>query len=343
MVYYSKNIHKLTNLIPKFQYDFEDNNRYFIDLNFPSLKQTSNFIIDDYELELKPTYRNTCNGLTMDFTPGLKLSFNKPIKADDIEKFYITFIRFVHYCSMRTNIVPDTFVFCNGSELGEIFSYFGVNDVDKEEINSLWYDSFSWNFLYKNAGELFKLIYNNSIHLLNNQEKRKLRIAVSYESISKDAAAFEYEFDSLFPNGVPCTNERKELEESIVAELKPLLNDSSGKKKKIYKNLIKNVHIESLGDKIEYALNEFSFGFSRIRNRLQVKLTNEEIAEYCRCTRNDVDHGNKINEISNDIVLSYILLRCLIYTMQLRKANFDFTDIDVLINLLYSIKELPQR
>lgn len=35
------------------------------------------------------------------------------------------------------------------------------------------------------------------------------RLWVGLESISKDAASFESEFDNLYPNGIPYSEERK--------------------------------------------------------------------------------------------------------------------------------------
>ena len=342
MIYFSKHIHKLTNLVPFPRFESNEGKKYIIDCDFPSLKLTSKFNIDDYEIEMKPTYKTSFNGPIMDFTPGLELLFNKPVKNDDIEKFYTSLIRFVHYCSMRTNIFPESFIISNGVIDGEIFSYFLPKESDKEDLNSVYRDSFSWDVLYKNAGSLFTLIYNNSIYIMNNQENRRLRLAISYESISKDAAAFEYEFDSLYPDGIPYSTERKQIEDEVVSELNPLLENSTGKKRKIYKSFVRNIHLQSLGDKIEFALDQFSDGLINVKNIFKIKYTNEEIGEFCRAIRNDVDHGNKINEITNDSVLSYIVLRCLIYAMQLKKANFEFEDINVLIILLYSIKGAPR-
>ncbi len=67
----------------------------------------------------------------------------------------------------------------------------------------------------------------------------------------------------------------------------------------------------------------------------------EALGEYCSKIRNDVDHGNRIEAISDEVVNSFILLRCLIYAMQLKKAGYSDEEIDGLINLLYQIKGLP--
>ena len=343
MVFYSKELHKLTGLIPRFEPSMSENDKNILfNLNFPTLSLASKFKLLGHNFELKPTYKYRIIGSTINFTPGLQLSFSKELTDSEIDKIYIAFIRFIQYCSMRTNIKPESFAFCNGLYEGEIFSYFVINKIDNEDLNSIYRDSFSWNILSKNAGNLFKLIFNNDIYLLNNHENRNSRLTITFESISKDAAAFESEFDSLYPSGVPYSNERAAIEAEIIDEITPFMEQSSGKKRKIYKSLIKNIHLQSLGDKIKFCLDKYSNSFKSTRKNFKIKLNNEEIGENCRSIRNDVDHGNEVEEISEEAAFSYIVLRCLIYAMQLKKAKFTNKDINILINCLYSIKGAPR-
>lgn len=73
---------------------------------------------------------------------------------------------------------------------------------------------------------------------------------------------------------------------------------------------------------------------------MKIDYTNEALGEYCSQIRNDVDHGNRITGITEEQANSFILLRCLIYAMQLKKANFSSEDISNLIDSLYQIKGL---
>lgn len=343
MIFFSKELHMFTELVPRFKPINSGNDRSIVlDLNFSSLNLISKFKLSGHNIELKPTYKYKIQGSSIDFTPGLKLTFDKELNEKEIDKFYTTLIKFVHYCSMRTNIEPESFAFCNGVHEGEIHSYFGLNKIDNEDLCSIYRDSFSWSILSKKAANLFKLIFNNKIHLLHNHENRISRLAVSFESVSKDAAAFEYEFDSLYPSGMPYSNERATLETEVVGEITPLMEKSSGKKRKIYKSLIKNVHIQSLGDKIEFCLDKYSKFFKTTMQNFNIRMNHEEIGEHCRSIRNDVDHGNKIEKISDDEAASFIVLRCLIYAIQLKKAKFNQNEVNSLINCLYSIKGAPR-
>ena len=65
-------------------------------------------------------------------------------------------------------------------------------------------------------------------------------------------AAFEWEFDRLFPDGICKSKERVEAELIVSQKLNELIDTSSGKTKKIYKSLLKCIERRpSLANKIE--------------------------------------------------------------------------------------------
>ena len=59
-------------------------------------------------------------------------------------------------------------------------------------------DCFTWDILYKHAGSLYKLIYENKIYFWNIPESSTERIISSFQIISLDCSAFEFEFRSIF-------------------------------------------------------------------------------------------------------------------------------------------------
>lgn len=72
----------------------------------------------------------------------------------------------------------------------------------------------------------------------------------------------------------------------------------------------------------------------KVKDTLKITYTFDEISEECARKRNDVDHGNKY-DIDDKTIKSFIMLRCLIYAMQLKRAGFDDVDTDNLTNYLY--------
>lgn len=56
-----------------------------------------------------------------------------------------------------------------------------------------------------------------------------------------------------------------------------------------------------------------------IKNRFAKDMSYKEIAEVCSNARNDIDHGNKLNGLDQKIVQGYVIIRGLIYAIQLSR------------------------
>jgi hypothetical protein len=73
-----------------------------------------------------------------------------------------------------------------------------------------------------------------------------------------------------------------------------------------------------------------------------LKLSYEDIAEVCSGLRNGIDHGDKIQDNNTDKVFpSFVILKGLIYAIQLKRLGMEEDAIDDSINNLYLIKNLP--
>lgn len=221
--------------------------------------------------------------------------------------------------------------------------HFCIGNIKREKADKydIYRDALPWRFIYKASGNIISSIYRDEIHLLNLPEEKISRLWVGLESISKDATAFESEFDNLYPNGIPYSEERKNIEDEIVSEITLLMEKSVSRKKKIYKGFIKHVHMESLRDKMEYALVEYSGCIKTIKNRFAKDMSYKEIAEVCSNARNDIDHGNKLNGLDQKVVQEYIIIRGLIYAIQLSRFGMKQDEINSSINDLFLLPGVP--
>lgn len=351
ITFYSNEFQKFLNLIPNLKISPIENGEANGEINFKfeSINLESSFVLNGKNYCIKPTYRLNWQGPKFDFTPGLTLEFDGYCNEDELLKLSEILLKFVQYSFMRANIFPSEIAFSLMiGTAGNIYLYHNHSDDElPEKFDYVHRDTLPWNELYKIAGELFCEIYNNDMHLLNLPQKKINRIIVDSISISKDAAAFENIFDCVFPEGIPYGEERKAMEDEVIEELTPLLEKANNKKKrKIYKGFIKHVHLESLCDKVEFALKEYEKCILKVKRKMEVicnvKMSNEEIAEICSGLRNDIDHGNKIDDKVNDKVFpSFIILKVLIYAMQLRKLGMTDDAINESVNDLYLINNLP--
>ena len=75
-----------------------------------------------------------------------------------------------------------------------------------------------------------------------------------------------------------------------------------------------------------------------LKKRYANKLDYETISNLCANFRNDVDHGNQYEEIDDQLVCSFIMLRGLVYAMQLKRCGLSNNEIDPIVFKLFNIK-----
>lgn len=340
--FYSKRFQKFLNMIPNISFNpFDDKEPSGkINLKFDSIEMKDAFEIDGKTYDFWPTYFLKWNGPNFDFIPGLSIKCFGFIEDRCLLKLCETMVHFIQYCFMWTNIFPEEISFITSNIRGNIYFCNVSSDEEAPEINDIYRDALPWRLIYKSSGKLFLSVFNNELHLLNLPKQKLFRAFVNFESIIKDAAAFECEFDNTHPNGLPHSDERKSIEGEIIAEITPLKDKSCQKKKEIYKGFIKHVRLESLCSKLKFALEEYSACFEKIKKRFAPDMSFQEISDVCSKARNDIAHGNKCDKPNQNVVCGYILIRCLIYSMQLRKAGLKDEDINVAINNLFLLPGL---
>lgn len=341
--FYSKEFQKFLNMAPNISINpFDDKmTSGKIDFEFDSVNMKNEFKVSGLTYLISPTYSLIWKGPEFDFTPGLSLKLQGLSNEKQILRLSEVMLHFIQYCFMRTNIYPEEIIVLTGNIKGSLHFCIGNIKREKADKYDIYRDALPWRFIYKASGNIISSIYRDEIHLLNLPEEKISRLWVGLESISKDAAAFESEFDNLYPNGIPYSEERKNIEDEIVSEITPLMEKSVSRKKKIYKGFIKHVHMESLRDKMEYALVEYSGCIKTIKNRFAKDMSYKEIAEVCSNARNDIDHGNKLNGLDQKVVQGYIIIRGLIYAIQLSRFGMKQDEINSSINDLFLLPGVP--
>lgn len=346
MVYYSKDLMKCLSLTPFYNISFEPKEGEPIAtvmLNSDSCKKVSYSMIMGYEIEISPTYRKKWSGCNFDFIPGVKLKIkNAPELSYDTQlKFYHAFIKLLKFIFMRDNMMPEMMEFQYLGVQGYINSnHYPDYEKEVEDANDIYSSFIYWNSIYDVAGNLLKEIMEDNILLKNIPEKRINRISINDVTISKDAAEFEFEFQKKYPNGIPHSEKRIEIENAVKEKIEILKNSSTGIEKDYYKQFIKHVKQESLKGNMQYLFEENKEILSRFKSKLELNMDYNEISEECAGIRNTIDHGKKDKEITSDTAACYVLLRMLIYSMQLKRIGLEEGKIVQSIESLYKLKEL---
>lgn len=152
-------------------------------------------------------------------------------------------------------------------------------------------------------------------------------------------AAFEWEFKQLYPKGIQKKQKTIDAENEVRTELAECINQVTGKKKEIYKQLKRIVGTDNLGDEINHVCRDLETLITPFANHLYslnaVEIKYSDIAERVSTQRNNYAHGNIDKEIIPEVVLDIIFLRRVVYIMQLKTIGVDDQGILNAVNQLF--------
>lgn len=151
--------------------------------------------------------------------------------------------------------------------------------------------------------------------------------------------AFEWEFKRLYPNGVKKSEARIKAENEVKEELKRLIDESSGKKKKIYKKLNRQVRMDLLQSKIIQVSKDFSniidvFG-KHLYHLNNEELKYSEMGKRLSDQRNHFAHGDLDKEFIELSFLDLMFMEYIVYAMQLKYYGVEDKEIQKSINELF--------
>jgi len=338
---YSKELENFLALKPIYKTEIKDGKlEGEVFCHSDTLEMESKGTVGDINLLIKPTFSISNYVTNFDFFSGLLIKIDKNSDIDTVYNLTLKAIEALTFVFGRTNIVIDNIKFNNWVFTGSLFINRQVDKETKEVLHPRDDLSINWRIICPYFVNLFVLIHSEKINLKNLQDSRILRYWVNDTSIAKDSSAFEAEFRFVFgSDDIPYHPETKALEDEVVGELEPLIAASSGKKKKIYKGFKSHVHMCSLNDKIEYCLHQYSDALKNVLKQYAGGHSFEEIAETCSGVRNIVDHGKKRGITPMREAEAFVILRSLIYAMQLRRIGMKDEEIDKSLCYLFKIYE----
>lgn len=130
-------------------------------------------------------------------------------------------------------------------------------------------------------------------------------------------------------------------QERLLTILECLIETSTGKKKKIYKDLKKSViSYLSLSQKINQIFEEYGATLLDLFGRSMYKLNNisynqSEIGERIGKQRNNFAHGNLDKEFINESLLDVVFLEQIVLAMQLQYFGIDEIETKKIINEVF--------
>ena len=190
-------------------------------------------------------------------------------------------------------------------------------------------------------GKILDDIAENNLYLRHLGKSFRDSRIIDAASFVLRTAAFEWEFSRLFSEDEWKSEQRKILEEEASKELERLIENSTGKLKKIYKDLKKSVvSYLSLSQKISQTFEEYGVTILDKFGRYMYKLNNisynhSEIAERIGKQRNNFAHGNLDKEFINESLLDVVFLEQIVLAMQLQYFGIDEIKTKKIINEVF--------
>ena len=152
-------------------------------------------------------------------------------------------------------------------------------------------------------------------------------------------AAFEWEFRRLYPEGIKKRQRTIDAENKAEEAIRILYDNSKGKLREIFKNLLDNIRFTQLSSKIIHTGKELGPIIDVFGKRLY-RLNKQEL-DYSKMgprlgkQRNNFAHGNLDQDFEGPALLDLIFLEMAIYAVQLKFYGIEDIKIQKAINELF--------
>ena len=247
------------------------------------------------------------------------------------------FIQFL--CNRRNVSFTDIRLSNNQGKIGE-FNMIEENiEIEMKPLKDGRY--IQQKYIAGYEGKILDDIAENNLYLRHLGKSFSDSRIIDAASFVLRTAAFEWEFSRLFSDDEWKSEQRKILEEEASKELERLIKNSTGKLKKIYKDLKKSVvSYLSLSQKISQIFEEYGANMLDVFGRYMYKLNNisynhSEIAERIGKQRNNFAHGNLDKEFINESLLDVVFLEEIVLAMQLQYFGIDEIKTKKIINEVF--------
>ncbi|WP_462426375.1 HEPN domain-containing protein [Anaerotignum lactatifermentans] len=281
--------------------------------------------------------------------PPMTLSSNMMFEFDAtndyrfILKLWYIAKQFIQFLCYRKNIQfskVELAILCEDGKF-ESFAELYVLDKKREtELQTLKDGRYIKQvYISGHEGEILSDIANDKLYLRHLPESFQSGQFIDAARFVMITAAFEWEFDRMFPDGIPKSEGRVKAELEVSKKLNELIESSKGKTKGIYKSLLKSIERSpSLANKIEKIGSDIEiiepFG-NQIYNFNKESLNYIDIGKRLADQRNHFAHGDLDKEFIGLSLLDLIFLQRIIYVMQLEIYGVDNQQIQKAINDLF--------
>ena len=199
-------------------------------------------------------------------------------------------------------------------------------------------------FIAGSEGKILSDIAQNMICLRHIPETYKAGKHFNEARYVLITAAFEWEFQRLYPDGITKSDESRAAEAAVTKALTQLKEEAGGKQRKIYKRLLKLVESSSIASDIVQVGEDFPFMAELFGNRMYelngAVLDYAEMGKRLSSQRNHFAHADMDKPFDEDSIMDLAYVEWIVYAVQLRYYEVSDRNIQQAINSLFHLNRL---
>lgn len=305
------------------------------------------FIMDDKELliyfgiSISSSYKTGESPINLSSTMFIEFD-----PTDDYEFISVLLKiskQFIQYLCYRRNVVFSSVEIASPISKGlhETFAtLYETQENNLIETYPIEKEKFiKYGYIKGAIGKIMDDIVAQKIYLEHIPETYELGRRINAGRFVMITAAFEWEFNRAYPNGIVKNRKTQDAEENVTNIINSLINNNTGKSKNIFKFLKKLISTDNLESRIIEYGKDYS-NISDIFGNHLYSLNNEELnykqmGKRLSDQRNHFAHGDIDKEFIGLSLLDLIYLEYIIYIMQLKFYGLDDDMIKCAINDLF--------
>lgn len=216
-----------------------------------------------------------------------------------------------------------------------------VDDSGNKQLDKKLNRCIKYNIVQGHIGEMLQDISDNKIYWNHIPDSLEASKTVTAGTFVITTACFEWLFRQLYPNGIVKSDKTLVAENEVISQIDEILKhkECKGKTREIYKRLKNSVSFDSLGSEIRQVFNDYKNiinPFSSQLETLNKGYDSKNIGDRLAKQRNNFAHGNIDKDFDFLALIDLILIKRVVYIMQLKIYNIDDFLIKQAINEVFA-------
>ena len=269
--------------------------------------------------------------------------FKSTYDYDFLFRLYNIATIFIRYLCYRKNVVIDVIKLSELMENGKyhICGKMQILDSNQQCEEKTIKDGryISHHYIAGLEGKILSDIASDTIYMRHLPDTYEAGRHIDAARFVMIIAAFEWEFQRIFPEGVKKKEGTLNVEEDAKQVLQGLIDNSTGEIKGIYKYLQKSIGFSPLSRKITFVGRNLAdiidvFG-KHLYDLNDEELNYSQMGERLSQQRNNYAHGNLDKDFVGLSLLDLIFLEMMLYAMQLKYYGLENIKIKRVLNELF--------